>query len=293
MLVLGSGGLLGGNVSGVARAQGHEVIGTYHSTEPAFDGPMHQLDIRDTDRVRELVDTHDPDVVVNCAAMTDVDGCETDVKAARATNATAPGDIAAVCAERGTDVVHISTDYVFDGTATEPYAERDTTGPVQTYGVTKLAGERAVRDSHPDPLVARLSFVYGVDRSTGELSGFPAWVHDRLRRGERTPLFVDQQMTPSRAGASAETLLEAVEVEVTGLFHVASRSCVTPYEFGVQLCEQTGRATSLVEESSRAAVDRLADRPAYTCLDVSKIEARLGRPQPTLSEDLEAIADVL
>jgi dTDP-4-dehydrorhamnose reductase len=293
VMTVGSAGLLGGNVVSVAREQEHDVVGTYHTTEPSVGVSVSELDIRDDDRIRDLVGQYEPDVVVNCAAMTDVDACETDAETARAVNATAPGELAAVCADHGADVVHVSTDYVFDGDATEPYAETDGPRPVQTYGVTKLEGERAVRAAHPDPLILRLSFVYGVDRSAGELSGFPAWLRDRLRRGERTPLFTDQRVTPSRAGAVAETILAAVDADVTGLFHVASRSCVTPYEFGTRLCERLGASKSLLEEGSRAAVDRPAERPAYTCLDVSKIEARLDRPQPTLADDIDAVADVL
>jgi dTDP-4-dehydrorhamnose reductase len=291
ILVVGAAGLLGSNVVSVAVDQGHDVIGTYHSTEPTFDVPLHEFDICDTNRFRELIDELGPDVVINCAAMTDVDGCEDSSKAAHRVNGEAPGKLAETCEEYGIELCHVSTDYVFDGKRSRPYTEVDEPDPIQEYGTSKLAGERAVLASHSSPLIARLSFVYGVDRSTGELTGFPAWVRGRLENGETTPLFIDQSVTPSRAGSTAGTLVDAVERGVSGLFHVASRSCVTPYEFGELICESTGASKSLLEEGSQAALDRPATRPEYTCLDVSKIEERLDRTQPTLQDDLEAIAD--
>jgi dTDP-4-dehydrorhamnose reductase len=291
LLVVGAAGLLGSNVVAVSSERGYDVVGTYHSTEPPFDIPLYELDIRDCDRFREILNEHEPDAVFNCAAMTDVDGCESRSGVAYEVNGDAPGQLAAVCEEYEVEFAHVSTDYVFDGTKSEPYFETDEPNPVQEYGASKLEGERAVQSSHSSPLIARLSFVYGIDRSTGELTGFPAWVRGRLERGEETPLFVDQHVTPSRAGSTAETLIDAVEQEVSGLFHVASRSCLTPYEFGERICESMNASESLLDEGSQTALDRPATRPEYTCLDVSKIEEQLGRAQPTLREDLAAISD--
>ena len=291
IVVTGAAGLLGSNVVSVGNGREHDIVGTYHSTKPSFGVPLYELDICDTDRFRELLDEHEPDVVINCAAMTDVDGCESASSTASEVNGEAPGELAAACEEHNVDFVHVSTDYVFDGTKTETYAESDEPSPVQEYGASKLDGERAVQSSHSNPLIARLSFVYGIDRSTGELTGFPAWVRGRLEDREETPLFVDQHVTPSRAGSTAETLVDAVENDSSGLFHVASRSCVTPYEFGEQVCDLMDAPDALLQEGSQAALDRPATRPEYTCLDVSKIEEELGRTQPTLSEDLAAIAD--
>jgi dTDP-4-dehydrorhamnose reductase len=293
VLVTGAAGLLGSNVVSVAEECEHDVVGTYHSTEPSFNVPLHELDIRDGTRFRALLDDYEPAVVVNCAAMTDVDGCESASSLASEVNGAAPETLAAACEAHGVGFVHISTDYVFDGTKTEPYTESDEPNPVQAYGASKLDGEKAVQSAHSNPLIARLSFVYGIDRSTEELTGFPAWVRDRLKNGEDTLLFVDQHVTPSRAGSTAETLIDAAEDSVSGLFHVASRSCVTPYEFGDLIRESMDAPEALLAEGSQTSLDRLATRPEYTCLDVSKIEAELKHAQPTLDEDLNVIADVL
>lgn len=291
VLVLGANGLLGSNVVRVARDRDRSIVGTYHTTEPSFDLPLQQCDVRDAASVRELLDEWDVDVVVNCAAVTDVDRCEADPDAALAVNAEAPGDLAALCAETGRTFVHVSTDYVFDGTAERPYAESDDVGPVQTYGRSKLEGERAVRGVAPESLIVRLSFVYGVHRSTGDLSGFPAWVLERFEAGDEVPLFADQHVSPSRAGQSARTILDLLEAGATGTVHVACRSCVTPYEFGALLRRRVDATTELLEEGSMADIDRSAERPAYTCLDVSRVEELLNRPQPTLQKDISEVVE--
>lgn len=291
VLVLGANGLLGSNVVAAARARGWHVAGTYHSDRPATEIPLTRLDITETDAVERVLSTVDPDWVVNCAAMTDLDGCEDDPDRAHAVNARAPGDVAALCASASRRFLHVSTDYVFDGGGEGRYVEDAAANPVQEYGASKLAGERAVEESDGKTLLARLSFVYGIHRHTAELTGFPAWVRARLRAGERTPLFTDQRVTPTRAGQAAETLCELVAAGSSGAFHVATRSCVTPYEFGVELCRRLEADEALLEESSQADVERTAERPSRTCLDVTRVEGELGRAQPTLAEDLDAIAE--
>lgn len=291
LLVIGANGLLGSNVVHHGVDRGVAVSGTYRSSDPGFDVPCSRLDVTDADAVTETIESQDPDWVVNCAAMTDVDACEDAPERAHAVNARAPGEIAAHCVETDRDYLHVSTDYVFDGESTAPYTETAPVNPLQEYGRSKLAGERAVREAMADAVVVRLSFVYGVHRGSGVLTGFPAWVRDRLAAGEETPLFIDQHVTPSRAGQTAETLLELVETAAQGTFNVASRSCVTPYEFGEAIREEMAADESLLVAGNRSDVDRAAKRPAHTCLDVTKLEERLGREQPTLAADLTAIAD--
>lgn len=289
--VLGANGLLGSTVVSAALDRGWTVHGAYHSTRPDLACPLTPLDIRDVEAVDALLSGFEPDAVVNCAAMTDVDGCEAAPEAAMAVNAEAPGRIAALCGDRDARFVHVSTDYVFDGRAGTPYAEADDPNPLQVYGESKLAGERAVADAGSESLTARLSFVYGVHRGTGALTGFPAWVRGRLRAGTSTPLFTDQRVSPSRAGATAATLLDLGDADATGLFHVAARSCVTPFEFGDAVRARMDADAGLLTPASLDAVDREAARPAYTCLDTSRVESVLERPQPTLDADLDALAD--
>lgn len=163
--------------------------------------------------------------------------------------------------------------------------------PVQVYGETKLSGEQAVREAGEDVVIVRLSFIYGIHRSTDALTGFPEWVRDRVEEGEETPLFTDQHVTPSRAGAAAETPCDFVERDARGTYHVAARLCVTPYEFGEAIAERMEADSNLLAAGSQSDIDHLAMRPSYTCLDVTRVEEELGRPEPTLEHNLDAIQD--
>ncbi|MDB2248599.1 dTDP-4-dehydrorhamnose reductase [Halorubrum ezzemoulense] len=290
VLVVGASGLLGGNVTSVALGRGKTVTAVYHSEDPGFDCPSHQIDITASTAVDDLVTEVDPDAIINCAAMTDVDGCESDPEQAHAVNADGAEHVARAADSVDAALIHTSTDYVFDGEETAPYSENAEPDPSQVYGESKLTGERRVREVHSDPLIARLSFVYGRSLPDGSISGFPAWVLEKARKGDSIPLFTDQRVSPSYAKATAKTLLDLLEADQEGTFNVASRSCVTPSEFGELIVEEAGFADATLTESSMSDVDRDAERPQYTCLDTTAVEEALGRPQSTLEEDL---ADLL
>jgi len=293
LFVVGANGLLGSNVVRAGQRRGWNVSGTYHSTRPAFDIPLTQFDLREYDSFDNVLTEHDPDVVVNCAAMTDVDGCEVNPEQANILNGDAPGGLATHCDANDVEFVHISTDYVFDGTERDPYSVSADTNPVQLYGKSKLAGEQTVTEETTDALIARLSFVWGIHCSSNDLTGFPAWVRDQLQSDQDVPLFTDQWVTPTRAGQAAETLLDLIKQDATGLFHIACSSCVTPYKFGEVIADHVGSSEELLTEGSMDDVERDATRPTYSCLDVEKVESELGRPQPTLREDVETVQDAL
>jgi len=289
LLVLGANGLLGSNVVHAGLRRKWDVCGTYHSAEPDFDIPLVQLSLEATEEFDELLVDYAPDVVVNCAAMTDVDACEQHPEQARLINGDAPGRLAASCAAADIELVHVSTDYVFDGTERTPYLESTEPNPIQAYGESKLVGEQEVRDKHSSALVPRLSFVWGIHRGSNELEGFPAWVLEQLRAGESIPLFTDQWVTPTRAGQAAETILDLIEADAAGRYHVACTSCVTPYEFGERLAARAGISQKLLTGGTTNDVDRDAARPKYSCLEVAAVEDELGCTQPTLAEDIDSI----
>jgi dTDP-4-dehydrorhamnose reductase len=293
VLVVGANGLLGSNLIYEGQQRGRDLGGTYHSTRPAFDIPLTKFDLQEYASFDAVLAEHNPDVVVNCAAMTDVDQCQTNPKLARILNGDAPGGLAAHCEANGVDFVHISTDYVFDGTEREPYNESADPNPVQVYGESKLMGEQAVAEETTKPLIVRLSFVWGIHRSSDDLTGFPSWVRSQLCSGENIPLFTNQWVTPTRAAQAAQTLLDLIEQDTTGLFHIACSSCVTPYEFGEVIADHAGKSHALLSDGSMSDVNRDATRPRYSCLNIKNVESELNRPQPTLHEDIEAAWDTL
>lgn len=290
LLVVGAGGLVGSNVVREGQDRDWDVSGTFHTAPPTVDYPLDHVDLSDANAIQTIFDDRQPDLVVNCAAMTDVDACERNLKRAVAVNGVAPGKLAAACKKRNIDFVHLSTDYVFDGEARQPYTEDDSPRPIQRYGASKYLGELKVQAAHPSALIARLSFVYGTRGDDDSLVGFPAWVREQLDDGISVPLFTGQFMTPTRASVAAETVCSLAATGLTGLFHVASRSCVTPYAFGKALCEQWRTGTDLLKQISSDDVDRPADRPRYSCLDVANVEAKLGRPQPPLAADIATLS---
>lgn len=287
-LVFGASGLLGSNVAVKAAERGFDVVGTYCTTEPDLEIDCRQCDITDSTYTRQLITECDPDIVINCAAMTDVDACEENPDKAEAVNADAPKQIAQVCSKNDINYIHTSTDYVFNGHIDQAYAIDDSPDPIQHYGKTKYSGEQAVKATHTSVLIIRLSFIYGMHQSTTELTGFPAWVISKLQNGESVPLFTDQFVTPSRAGQAAETIFELNTDNRSGLFHVACRNCVTPYQFGKQIADRFGK-DDLISKSSQDDVDRLALRPTHTCLNVEHTEQALDRLQPTLTADLDEL----
>lgn len=288
LLVIGAGGQLGRNVVRAASERNHEIIGTYHTTDPKFDCPLTKLDVTDNDAIERVFDESQPEAVINCAAATDVDACESHPQHAGSVNADAAGQLAQLAHEHAAAFVHPSTDYVFDGEAEIKYSEDAETNPLQVYGKTKLEGEKRVRSKHPGALVARLSFVYGREYPSGEICGFPAWVRDTVRDGETVPLFTDQFVTPTRAGQAAATFLDLLERGASGTYHVAARSCVSPYEFGIKLLDALDLPRR-VEKGSMTDMNRPAVRPRHSCLDVSQLESTLRREQPAIEEDIEAL----
>ncbi|WP_224268023.1 SDR family oxidoreductase [Haloprofundus salinisoli] len=294
-LVVGGSGLLGSNVVHLAADRGLSVGATFRSCPelvPTSATKRVRFDLRNADQFGSLLEQTVPDLVVNCAAMTDVDGCEHNPDHARLVNGEIPGALAGACASRDIHFVHVSTDYIFDGRLRRSYREDDVANPLQVYGQSKHLSERTVCRAHPIPLIVRLSFVYGVHATTDVLTGFPAWVRDRLDSEDNAPLFTDQWTTPTRAGYAAETILNLYDAGATGTFHVASSECCSPYEFGTKIVDFVPDASGdQLVQSSQSDVERAARRPTHTCLATEKIESELGHRVPRIETDLNTIAD--
>lgn len=285
-MITGAGGLLGSNLVVLATERGWDVISTYHSPERTGQGPAIKsihLDVSDAEQIGQAIQETSPDYVINCAAMTDVDGCENNPEHARDVNAGGPAVLAAQCMETGAGFCQISTDYVLGDGLDMPISESAPTEPLQVYGRTKLDGERWTQENHPRPLIVRLSFLFGIHRTQGTVKGLPGWILDRIRADRDVPLYTDQRITPTYAGDAAKTVLGLIERSTKGLLHGSNRGCTTPYEFGRNFVNRyiVEGGPDLLLESSMEGIDRLADRPSSVCLSVEAVESELGRIQPT------------
>lgn len=264
-LVTGSGGQLGiCLVRKIGASAGHALAAA----------PGHaQLDVADRAAVCAALDAARPDAVVNAAAFTWVDRCETERELAWRINAEAPGLLAQECAARGIRLVHVSTDYVFDGEARRPYTEEDPVSPRTEYGRGKLEGERRVGDAMPGALIVRTSWVFGPGRNF--IATMLGAADRRRAEGGEAPLRVvdDQFGSPTYAGDLASWILRLVEGEARGLYHLANRGVATWWEVAREALDLAGFREVPIERVGTGEFPRPAPRPAYSALGCAKADA--------------------
>jgi dTDP-4-dehydrorhamnose reductase len=250
------------------------------------------VDLAAPETLRAAVRDAAPDVIVNAAAYTAVDDAEDEPDRAAALNARAPGVLAEAAAEIGAWLVHYSTDYVFDGTATTPYVETEPPNPVNVYGRTKQQGEAAIQSAGGPHLILRTSWVYSARRSNFLLSML------RLADEHETLTVVDDQTgTPTSASwiAAATTAilrrLQAMDApgDLSGLYHLAAAGQTSWYGFAQAIFAQFGRDDVTVEPIPTEEYPTPAERPAYTVLDSSNACTTFDLDIPTWSEQLDAL----
>ncbi len=269
-LVLGGEGMLGRSVVRRWRGEGAAVLGISRS----------QGDVRDPERLRELALAFRPEVVVNCAAFTRVDDCESREDMAMETNGRAVAHAVAAAVGCGARFVQISTDYVFAGERGTPLREDDPTGPRSVYGKSKLLGEtEALR--HPDALVVRTSWLFGPDGPS-----FPATILRLVAEG-RTPLRVvdDQVGRPTYTPSLARALWDLVRADARGIVHYADRDDVSWCGFATEIVRCVAPEVEVVPVTTEE-FPRPAPRPAYSVLSTERFERLTGRPPQTWSTGL-------
>ena len=252
LLITGAAGMLGTDVQAAARSAEHEVVALGRA----------ELDISDRAAVMDAVAAAGPDAVINCAAYTNVDGAEADPDGAAAVNASGPGFLAEAAAAAGAWLIHVSTDYVFDGAKTSPYLESDPTGPRSIYGSTKLLGERAVAIAAPDAhTIVRSSWLFGTSGSC-----FPATMLKLAAERDTLTVVDDQVGCPTFTGHLAPALVDlAAQRQCSGVLHVAAAGECSWYEFAVEIMRATDTAVE-VRPCTTEEFPRPARRPAYSVL---------------------------
>jgi dTDP-4-dehydrorhamnose reductase len=288
LLVIGASGLLGSRLMQQAGAT-YATQGTYN---PEVDGKsfwrLEPLDIGSKDEVEKLFEKVRPDVAILCAAMTNVDACETKPLIANRVNATGPELVARSCKKMNVRLVHVSTDYVFDGRKTRKYTEEDVPRPISVYGSSKLSGERAVLSTLPEAVVARPAVLYGWNPLEGK-DNFVTWVLRKLKKGEKVTMFEDQWISPTFADDLARTLLDLVGMDVKGIWHVSGPDCLDRPTCGRMIANAFDLDEKLVVPVPSSSVSLPAKRPKYSCLDVGKVEKLLGRKTKSFEEGLKTM----
>ena len=260
ILVVGHKGMLGSDMLLAVREAGHRAQGV--------DFP--EIDITRIDSIRACFDAARPDAVINCAAYTAVDACETAADLAFAVNARGAGSLAQCAAERNAVFVHFSTDYVFDGCASRPYLECDPTSPATVYGKSKLEGERLVQANSERSYTLRIAWLYGVSGNN-----FVKAIRAKAAKNaaDGTPVLVvnDQFGTPTATGDVCRQTLALLESGRYGLYHSTSEGECTWYDFAQEIVAAAGIAVP-VAPCTTAEVPRPAPRPRYSVLENERLK---------------------
>ncbi len=274
VLVTGAKGLVGRATVSHCEALGDEVH--------AFD--HNQLDIADEKSVREIFESLRPEAVINCAAWTDVDGCELDPERSLRDNALGPEQLARASRDVGARLVTLSTDYVFDGTKQGFYTQRDDPRPQSVYAASKLEGERRAARASARTVVVRTGWVFG----TGGRN-FLSTVVERAKRGERVAAIEDQWGTPTYTQDLAARLRELAGLDVPGTFHATGSGEGASYlEFAREALRAAGLDPALIEAVPASTLRRPAPRPRNTRLRCI-LSASLGlEPLPSWESRLKA-----
>jgi dTDP-4-dehydrorhamnose reductase len=261
VLVTGASGMLGSDVVPTLAGAGLDVFARQKS----------ELDITNDAAIVRAFHEIRPEIVVNCAAFTNVDACETDPQAFEV-NAEGVHRLADHCMRQGARLVQISTDFVFDGQKQEPYAEDDAVAPLSAYGRSKREGEEAAL-AVPASLVVRGSWLFG----RGGWNFIEAILKQVEGGKRRLTVVTDQRGRPTSTTDLAQAILALLEIGATGIYHFANRGEVSWFEFTQAILMLADHAEVKVVPTDSSALDRPARRPAYSVLDTSKYESLTGR----------------
>jgi dTDP-4-dehydrorhamnose reductase len=247
---------------------------------PCIGRDLDTLDIRDPDAVHRWVNETRPEILINCAAFTAVDDCETQEDLATAVNGTAVGHLAAACREADALFVQISTDYVFAGDAEKPYTERDPVAPQSAYGRSKLRGEEMARTA-PRHLIVRTAWLFGLGGRN-----FVEAIRGQVDAGvERLRVVADQRGCPTFCDDLADATLDLTAAGATGTFHAVNSGITTWHGFAVEIAGLLTADVEVVPVTTRE-FPRPAPRPAYSVLDTGRLETTLGRPMAPWQDGL-------
>ena len=283
LLIIGASGLLGINLA-METLREHEVVGVDRGTLKSTPFEVIKADILKTDEMHSILDRIHPDWLINCAALANLEKCEEDPVQARKLNTDLPGALAAACANRNISFVHLSTDSVFDGIKEGIYSEEDEPNPQGVYAQTKLAGEGAVQEANPQAIVARVNFFgwsLGGRRSLGE------FFVKHLSEGKNVNGFTDVIFCPLWVNHLSCLLVEMLEKNLSGLYHVVGPQAMNKYQFGVEVARKFGLDERLIAPRSVEESGLTVHRSHNLWLSVHKLSTALRHEIPSFSTGLD------
>ena len=283
LLITGASGLLGINLAMEATRE-HEVIGVDRGKLKSAPFQVLRADILKMDEINSTLDATNPNWMVNCAALANLEKCEADPLQARNLNTDLPGELATVCAKRNIHFVHISTDSVFDGTREGAYTEEDEPSPPGVYSQTKLDGERVVEQANPQAIIARVNF-YGW--SLGARRSLAEFFVNNLSEGKNVNGFTDVIFCPIWVNHLSHLLIEMLKKDLHGLYHVVGARAMSKYQFGVEVARTFGLRENLISPQSVERSGLTAKRSHNLWLSTHKLSTDLEHEIPRFSTGLD------
>ena len=283
LLLTGASGLLGINLAMEAICE-HEVIGVDRGKLKSAPFQVLKADILKTDEIYSILDSTNPDWLINCAALANLEKCEENPIQARKLNTDLPRELAIACTKRNVRFAHISTDSVFDGTKEGTYSEEDEPSPPGVYSQTKLDGERAVQEINPQAIIARVN-IYGW--SLGAKRSLAEFFVNNLSEGKNVNGFTDVIFCPMWVNHLSCLLIEMLEKNLSGLYHGVGAQAMSKYQFGVEIARRFGLRENLISPQSVERSGLTAKRSHNLRLSIHKLSTDLGHEIPSFSTGLD------
>ena len=295
ILITGANGLLGQKLVKLITDNGnHELLATARGANRLPISPnsyryrFEPLDITDKEEVFRVFDSFKPTVVIHTAAMTHVDQCETEREGCWQANVSAVAHIVEACQRVNAFLVHLSTDFIFDGKC-GPYDEKATAHPISYYGEGKLAAENLVTASDIDWAIVRTVLVYGIAHDMSR-SNIILWVKQNLEKGKQIKVVDDQLRSPTLAEDLATGCLLIAEKKAKGIFNICGKDLLTPYEMAVKTAHYFQLDTTTMERADASTFQQAAKRPPKTGLLIDKARKELGYEPHSFEEGIAIIA---
>lgn len=291
ILVTGSNGLLGQKLSALLQKEpGIKLIATGRgkSAIPLTNGEYRTMDICNEKDVSDTLSRLQPDVLINGAAMTMVDKCETEREACWQANVTAVEYLVKACEDLHVHLVHVSTDFIFDGNH-GPLDETAAPAPVNFYGESKLAGEKVIMNSAIDWCILRTVLVYGITNDMSR-SNIVLWVKESLEKGKTIQVVNDQWRTPTLAEDLAMGCFLAAKKNAKGIYNISGKDFMTPYDIAIRTAAYFGLDKNLIKPADSNTFKQPARRPLKTGFIIDKARKELGFEPHSFEEGIDLMA---